>query len=72
MFLGFYAMDVTVRSLNYLFICTHYMHMVVNCLEVIVHSNLIQFEHLMAEDICDRLYENVHSSHLVVIRETPV
>ena len=22
--------------------------------------------------ICDRLYENVHSSHLVVIRETPV
>ena len=21
---------------------------------------------------CDRLYENVHSSHLVVIRETPV
>ena len=22
--------------------------------------------------VCDRLYENVHSSHLVVIRETPV
>ena len=27
---------------------------------------------ISSNDICDRLYENVHSSHLVVIRETPV
>ena len=27
---------------------------------------------LLSNIKCDRLYENVHSSHLVVIRETPV
>ena len=27
---------------------------------------------IMPTLICDRLYENVYSSHLVVIRETPV